>query len=233
MERTKSRLLKKEQNKMAKQTVWFVVGAVVLLLGFIFVILPSFINLVNSYLSQNPFPSEETVLLQAPLVDAPPKATRDRTITLTGYSPTGAEVILVLNDTQSSTTTPDEERRFALEFNLNSGANVVAVFARDGTNESPTSREYSVVYDAEPPSLIIDSPEDKQEFDRKTMSITVTGLTDKGSQVTVNGRLASVDGDGVFRATLALSGGDTEITVISTDEAGNITEQKISVTRSE
>ncbi len=231
MERTSSRLVKREEKKLAKQTVLAVIGAVALLLIFIFVILPGFINLINTYLGTSPFPEEETVLLQAPLLDAPPAATRDREIVLTGYAPAGSDIVLVLNGVQSTTVQPNAERSFELKFNLNGGTNTVAVFAKEGTSESPTSKEFAVVYDAAPPVLVVDSPKDGDSFDRRTETITIEGQTDEGTKVTVNDRLANVRADGTWRITVSLQENENTFKIIATDEAGNSAESSLSVTR--
>lgn len=232
MERTSSRLLKHERNKVAKQTFLFVSGTVALLLGFIFIILPGFISIVNSYLNSNPFPTEVKNVLQTPLVDAPPLATNNRELTLTGFAPVGSTVVLVLNGQQSTTVKTAEDGRFELSLQLINGSNSIALFAKDESGgESPTSKEFVVVYDQDPPQLIIDSPANETEFDRKTVTISVRGMTDVGSRVTLNGRLMSVDSEGVFSGTTALSDGVNEFVLIATDEAGNTTEQKLNVKR--
>lgn len=233
MERTSSRLIKREEKKLAKQTILAVVGAAALLLIFIFVILPIFINLVNNYLGTNPFPETDSVVLQAPLVDAPPPATKDRELTLTGYSPAGSEVVLVVNGVQSTSVEPNEERRFEMKLNLSGGTNTLAVFAKDGSNESPTSREYTVVYDAAPPVLVIDSPKDGDSVDPRTETITFEGQTDQGAKVTVNDRIATMRADGSWRITVGVTTGENEFTIKSVDEAGNSAESKLKVTRRE
>lgn len=229
MQRTSSRLLKREEKKMAKQTILAVLGAITLIALFIFVILPVFINLINKYLSTSPFPENESVLLQAPLVDAPPTATSQKELTLTGYSPAGRDVVLVLNGIKSITVQPDSERKFEMKFNLAGGTNSVAVFAKDGENESPTSQEYAVVFDSAPPVVIIDSPADGESFDPQTQSITISGQTDEGARVTVNGRIANVRSDGTWRITIGVTTGENTFEIISTDEAGNSAKANLTV----
>lgn len=232
MERTSSRLLKKERNKVAKQTFLYVIGTIVLILGFIFVILPAFIGIINTYLNKNPFPTQEVTLLQTPLVDAPPPATNQRELTLSGYSPTGTGVVLVLNGQQSSTAQTSDEGRFELKFNLINGSNDISVFATDESGaESPTSRVFTVDYDQDPPQLIIDTPANGAEFDKKTTSVEIQGVTDKGASVTINGRIVLVDSDGVFKGTSTIGDGDNEVTIVATDKAGNTTEQKLTIKR--
>ncbi len=61
-------------------------------------------------------------------------------------------------------------------------------------------------------------------------SITITGKTESGATVTINGTAATTKGDGSFSGTAKLVEGKNVITVIATDGSGNQTKKNVWVT---
>jgi hypothetical protein len=82
--------------------------------------------------------------------------------------------------------------------------------------------------DETPPSVVIESPEGGSTVDSSTIS--VTGLTEPGVYLTVNGLVAAVEDDGSFTCNLALTAGENTITATATDPAGNSATTSITVT---
>lgn len=225
MERSQSRLIKKQRSSALRQTTLFIFGAILLTFLFIFVILPLFIALVNNYLNRNPFTESEVVILQAPVINAPPIATNNRQVTITGYSPTGKNVVLILNSREAGRTQTNEEGEFSISFQAINGANIIAFYAEDDKgNQSPTSKEYEIEFDQNPPELVLNQPEENQTFDKKTQAITVTGVSDPLATVLVNNRRASINTDGQFTTSIQLQKGENKILIKATDPAGNFTE---------
>jgi peptide/nickel transport system substrate-binding protein len=73
----------------------------------------------------------------------------------------------------------------------------------------------------EPPALSITSPEEGAVVSEPT--VVVTGVTDPGAAVVVNGLLVAVDATGAFELTVALVGGVNEISATATDDMGETT----------
>lgn len=227
-----SRLVRKEKSRLLKQTMIFVGLAIGLILVFIFVILPLFIVVLNKVIDTDPFPDQKQVELQAPLLNTPLTATNSAQLELSGFAQPGAEVVLLLNARESSSSTAGDDGAFAVALNLEDGENTLAVFSRtDEETTSANSQEFLVVLDRETPNIVIDEPQPDQRFDRKTQTITVRGLTEGGSKIYINDRLVTSSLDGAFSASVSLKDGANELTIVVVDKAGNRAEQKLTVHR--
>lgn len=225
-----SRLVRKEKSRLVKQTMIFGGSAVVLIVVFIFIILPLFIAILNKVISTNPFPEDKQISLQIPMLNAPLTATNSAQLQLTGYAQAGTEVILLLNAKESSSTATADDGAFELNLMLEQGENVVAVFSRDqNSNVSPNSQEYVINLDTENPKIVVDEPQPEARFDRKSRLITVRGLTDAHTKVYVNNRLVFTGVDGTFSSSVSLQDNKNDVKVRAIDEAGNRTEQQITV----
>lgn len=225
-----SRLVRKEKSRLVKQTFIFGGLAVLLLMVFVFVILPLFIVILNKVINTDPFPEEARVELQAPLLNAPIIATNSARIQLSGYAQPKSQVTLLLNDRESSSTLAGDDGAFTLPLGLESGENEVAIFSRDQeSNRSANSPTYIIIFDNEPPKIVIDEPQPETRFDRKSRVIIVRGLTDVGTKVTINDRLVFTGTDGAFTTSLSLQNGKNELKVVAIDQAGNRAEQLTTV----
>jgi hypothetical protein len=221
-ERVSSRLIKKERSKLLKQTIWLVGGGVILVIGFIFLILPNFINVVNSVLSTNPIPEEEAVIIQPPELVAPVSATFSAQLTVRGVSTTGMKTVLVVNGQQGSVVDPDATGSFSASVDLTEGENSVVAFAKDEKgNESKTSRPYIIMLDTTKPLLELSEPQDTQEFDSKQSTVTVAGKSEPNTKIYLNDRFFLPKADGSFSTTLSLNQGENKFTVRAVDQAGN------------
>lgn len=89
----------------------------------------------------------------------------------------------------------------------------------------------TVTVDGQPPTLSITSPVPFQSV--YAMPLAVTGTTEPGARVTIDGSAAAVQSDGRFSGTVGtLVEGANVITVVSEDAAGNATTRTVSVTYS-
>lgn len=106
--------------------------------------------------------------------------------------------------------------------------NAIAVWKqRDGSIFNIWTNRYSVP-DTEPPFLIISSPTDNAIVSEQV--VTVTGTTEPGVTLNVNGVLAAVWEDGSFSLGISLLVGNNTITAIATDAAGNPTTRSLTIT---
>ncbi len=231
-ERVSSRLIKKERSKLLKQTIWFVGGGLVLVIGFIFFILPNFIRLVNGVLDTNPIPEENAVIIQPPELVAPVTATYSAQLTVKGVGTFGMKSVLVVNGTQGSEITPEADGSFSSPIELSEGENSITAFTKDDTgHESKIGRSYTVILDTQAPPLEVTEPQDNQEYESKQSTITVAGKSEPNTKIYVNDRFFLPRADGSFSTTFSINQGDNPLKIKAVDQAGNQVEVSRTVKR--
>lgn len=99
------------------------------------------------------------------------------------------------------------------------GGNATAVWVQGTVFGSRLLSNRYVAADMLPPSLVLNSPSDGLTTDNAT--VTVSGRTDAGVRLVVNGIMAAVSSDGSFSVVVALTQGANTITVVATDAGGN------------
>lgn len=232
-QRGSSRLVKKEEKQLSKQALKLIFFGIVILLLFIFVIMPNLIRFFFSILDkESPVDQSDTVPPQTPVLSAvPPEATYSATLNLAGYAEAESKVIFVLNNNIDSEVVVDNQGQFTYELSLVEGDNDLALYGIDNAgNESVKTRSYRIVRDEEAPTLELAEPSDGQKIElKKNRTINVKGQTEVGAKVTLNGRLLSVAEDGEFTGSYYLNEGKNELKFLAVDQAGNQTEQIISV----
>ena len=77
--------------------------------------------------------------------------------------------------------------------------------------------------------LTIDSPKNGDRFFDNDSPITVSGSSEDGVNLTINGRFVLVRADGSFSTQLSLNGGDNKIEAVGRDRAGNETTVSLTV----
>lgn len=206
-----SRMARREQKKLVKQTVLFLVLAVILILGFFFVILPNFIRLVSNWGSSDAGSSiTDSLPPQIPVLAAPPVATPSAELTITGFGEKGSQVVSLVNSTEAGKHAVGDDGSFTFTINLTEGENTLSVYAIDqAENESATGKTYTIIRDSSAPKLEITEPTANQEFQtRKNQTITIKGTTDPEVRIMVNGHLAFAQKDGAFTTTYSLQDGE-------------------------
>ena len=156
--------------------------------------------------------------------------TKQKTLTVAGYAEPSAEVKVLINGKEAGTTIAEAGGTFSFkDATLKEGKNVITATAKDlGGNESQKSAELIVTLDTKKPALTISSPKDGQKITGEKNQVKVAGKTEPGVTVKINSIQARVLGDGSFSTTLIISTGETKITVIATDKAGN--QEKVEMT---
>jgi hypothetical protein len=110
--------------------------------------------------------------------------------------------------------------------NLTDGENPIVLRAADALGNSVEVTRW-VTSHSTPPSLALD-PQPPSVTEVHT--IRLTGSTEPGAIVTVNGVAVPVDGEGRFQLPLLLARGTTRLTVVSTDAFGNSANVSFEVT---
>jgi hypothetical protein len=129
-----------------------------------------------------------------------PSATNSARLNLQGLAESGSTVELFLNNQSVTTTLVGNEGTFKInDFNLKEGENRLEMRAIDKAgNQSTLSSPILITYDKTAPQLEVNQPGDGSVFSQDKRELEVTGKTDEGSSVTVNGFWAIVDQNGNF-----------------------------------
>lgn len=231
--RVHSRLARREQKKMVRQSLLYVILAIILGVVFVIFILPRTVALLFSIVdSDATLTNQDTLPPQVPIIAAPATATTESVITLTGYGEPESTIYIVLNGSQAAETMVASDGTFSQQVELQEGDNTISAYSKDkAENESASSHSYTVKRDATAPTIEISQPQDGQSFKLATnQNITVSGTTEARARVTINGRLTLADAEGKFSTTYYLQEGETELVINATDEAGNTAEKKLKVT---
>ncbi len=208
---------------MRKTIISFILSGV-LILAFIFIVLPNFIKLVV-WFSGDQQPQEETFnYVQPPTLQTPPTATTDKMLTLTGYARSGYTVRVIQNAADVAETTAGDDGAFNVDIELKDGRNALSTYqvASDGS-ESDVGTVYTVYYDTEEPTIEIIAPENESSdiTGKENQQLTVSGSVSEQADLYINDRLTFLDADFNFSYTVQLKEGDNEIVIRAVDEAGN------------
>jgi hypothetical protein len=172
-----------------------------------------------------------------PILNPLPSATNSAQIVISGASLKDYSIVLYINNSEVDQSNTDQNGKFHFTEDLNKGSNQIAVRAKYNNKQSELSDVQSVNYTNSQPKLDVNSPSDGQHFDKNTIgtgnTITVSGATDPGVSVTVNGLWAVIDDNNNFSYILTLQNGDTQIKIVATDQAGNKSEKDLKVSYSQ
>lgn len=191
-------------------------------------ILPNLINAlgyVNQFL--HPPKTEPAVesSLAPPVLNIPFDATNSSEIDIPGYTTADSEVKLFMEDNEVKIVKTQSDGSFVFQnVELSLGINNIygKTVDQDGKISFP-SKLIRILFDDEEPSLEVNEPEDGKNIigDRK---ITISGKTEKGVKVTVNGIQIIVDQEGNFQTNMSLNEGENAFTIKATDSSTNYTE---------
>lgn len=165
-----------------------------------------------------------------PNFNAIPEYTNDSSLSISGRSEPGATVYLTINESTEDVLV-NNEGEFKLTIELEAGENTIKGYTEDTAgNQSHTSDTYTVNLDTKPPDIEVTEPTEGQEFfGEQQKQLTIRGLTEEGSEMTINGRFVRVDSEGNFEHKLEMSEGEYNLNIKSTDRAGNLSEINIGV----
>ncbi len=229
----RSRISRKQQQKLVRQTVLIAMTAIILLAAFLFFIMPQFIRLADQFFNGTDIASEaqDQVPPQAPILAAPILATNSASLHITGVGEAGSQAVLVVNGERLEDITIDDLGEFEFLVTLVEGENALAVFSIDEAgNESVKTREYQVELDTVAPKIELENLQDGANIDlRKNQIITIKGVTEPKAKVFINDRLVYARADGSFSMNFKLEPGENKIKFRVEDKGGNISEKEITV----
>ena len=233
-----SRLTRSVERRTRKTIILSTIGIVIilfLLLKFGLTFLVNFSLFIANPKGQQQSQSNDQInFIAPPILNPLPSATNSAQIVISGKAQKNQTIVLYINNNKQDQVQTDPNGGFTFSETLNQGDNQIKTMA-EGTNnrKSDFSNSYDTVFKNSKPTLNVTSPSDGQSFNKNTIgtgnTIEVTGSTDPGVSVTVNGFWAVIDTNNNFSYSLPLQNGDNQIKIIATDQAGNTTEKDLKV----
>lgn len=158
-----------------------------------------------------------------------PKATKDKSITLEGFSNAGSTVKLFLNGPEKGEVLTGGDGKFVFEgIELIDGRNTIFAKAVASSGvESERSETHVITVDTKAPKIEITNPDSGETVKNLDKRVLVTGEVSEKAKITVNEKLAVQRSDMSFEYLLGVSEGDVEVKVKAVDEAGNESEAKL------
>jgi hypothetical protein len=166
-----------------------------------------------------------------PVFTEAPEAVNQETINIAGKALPGTTVKIYVNGPEKGTNTTGEDGIFVFtDIRLNLGTNTI--FAKsfdDRGNESDNSQFLVINYDNKPPEIELDDLEDGDIVKNLNKRIEIEGKINEKATITINGNSAVQKSDLSFYHVLGVNEGDVEIKIEAVDEAGNKTEEELTV----
>lgn len=231
----RSRLDREINEQITKKTIFLgiltlVFGVLVLLYGLPLLIKFS-IFLGEGKNKKNSVNEEKVLPPLAPIIIRDFEATNSAMVKIKGFAEAKVKVELYKNDVSIGITEVSENGDFVFDkIKLEKGDNYFsAIASTEKAGNGDGSETINLVYDVDAPSLELTNPvEESLSVDYTDFDII--GKTEKGSSVTVNGRIVKVDDDGNFKEKWQLNTGKNDLEVIARDVAGNERKKSISIT---
>lgn len=225
--------LSKRMVRKSRKTLFLTIGGIAIILGLLFKFgIPLLINF-SSFVAAGNSSNFQKKLDSNPEFVAPPvlnstfTATNSAQVAITGSARANNKVVLYLNDNVINQKNADNNGSFSFS-NITltkENNNIKAKIIAENNQQSDFSNILYIEYNNKAPALSINTPTDGQTFSKDNDTVTVTGKTDPGVKVTVNGLWAIVDENGKYSYNFHLQNGENVLKIIATNDAGNTTEQ--------
>lgn len=221
-------VVKKRLYKTLLATL-IVVGVIVIGLSFFAPTIGSVFGLISKI--SKPTEKEDTSAPAPPYFFNSPRATNKSAISFTGFSEPGSKVLLYVNGPEVGSGISDSTGTFTLDGGtLIEGKNTVYAKAEDGyKNQSDKSQVLEIVYDTKKPKITVLEPKDGSTVRNLNQRVLIKGNLDEKCEVRVNDKLAISRPDNSFELLLGVTESGVKITIEATDEAGNKSEEAITV----
>jgi hypothetical protein len=228
-----ARRVKVQELRARTQALLLAVVAMVVMVAFMVLVVPTVFNYIVSRSQQKPTPASAAntaVKPQQPAVDSLPVATNVQDQTIKGFTSSGAATILVVDGQEVQQQKAADDGSFSFTIKLVEGEHVVSVVAAnekgDRSEPSPTQK---VVVDVTVPTLTITGPADGTTYTLPRERVaTITGQVSESATVFVNSnRVVTTGTDNTFSTTVQLGTGNNEIKISAQDTAGNTAPEQI------
>jgi hypothetical protein len=170
--------------------------------------------------------TNENSFLAPPVLNIPYEATNSSEINIRGFGSVNSKVKIFIDDEEKVTVDVSSDGSFSadnifLSLGIN---NIYGKTIDEGNKESLPSKTIRIIYDFEKPNLSVSQPEDGKKIQGGDRKVTVSGKTEAGAKIYINGSQTVVDQDGNFTLDQPLNDGDNTITIKAVDMASNATE---------
>jgi len=232
--------LKKSLEKKSKRSL--LITSVGIILFIIIIIIFGQSALVNFSIllgrgkdSQNTLETDKIstdIIISAPELSSQLDVTNSAKIDINGsiFTDLKVQIRLYRQDELIDVIDINEENSFTFkDIELIEGSNKLKSVAVYKGKTSENSNILTINYLKNNPTLNIEYPKDGISLSGGNTAITIKGKTDSGNTVSVNGYKAIIKSDGNFTYDLTLTSGENKIKIISTDKAGNNSEQEIKI----
>ncbi len=173
--------------------------------------------------------NKDTIAPQKPSLSAIPEATNSAQIVVEGYTEAEVEAQLFLNQIPDEVVKTDSEGKFHFKLSLIKGENEVYVKAKDLAGNESESEKYQIIFDNKPLEILIESPNEGQEFfGIGGQKVSIKGKVNKHKvRLDINNLFVGVDKDGKFEAKVKLVEGENVVKLKARDKAGNVAEKEL------
>ena len=235
--RKRSRLARRQELKSKRNLFLSLVGIIFIVFLLVQFGVPALANFaiflsgING--SDKTDSKKEVSFIPPPVLDSNLTATNSAQVIISGRIPDKGNVEIYINDELKDTINTEKDGTFSTKQKVKSGENTVkARTDLDGKN-SDFSNTLFITYIKSAPNLTIATPANGQSFNKDENRIIVSGQTDPGVTVTVNGFWALIDDANSYSYELPLKDGDNDINIVAIDQAGNKTEKTVKVNYSQ
>ncbi len=221
-----SRLASVEEKKNIKNAYYYVslsILAIVLLIFFGIPLIVKFAGFIGDIAkSDKPVELNDITPPAPPHFNNIPEYTNKESLDVTGKSENGAVIIITSNGDESEVVA-NSEGDFSFTFNLNDGENTIVAKAKDqSSNESTSTKNFTIVFDNTEPKLEITSPSDGASYYGSSQrQLTIKGTVSEKVNLTINERMISLKDDNSFSYTTTLSEGENKYELKAIDPSGN------------
>ncbi len=232
--KNRSRLDRKQDEEITKKTV--VLGGVTVLI-FVAVLVFGLPLLIKLSVLLGNSKSKSTDNEEKLLPPLPPRlvinfeATNSARFSIYGVAEPNVEVELLKDDLSLGKEMVDEKGGFSFtNITLDKGGNTfTAIASKEKEGQSELSKAVTVIYDDQPPSLVMSNPVE-EKLTVENADFDIVGKSDNGVSVMVNGKLAVVDDEGGFKLKVQLNAGKNNMEIVVRNPAGNETKKTIELT---
>lgn len=222
----RSRLERVRSRKAGRQGVFYLVLAVLLIIGTIGWGLPGVARLTGYLIGTDNSPIDTQEQRPTPPIFSDiPEATYSAQVRIAGFAQPGLDVILFLNGAEYERKLVAESGTFTFDkVVLAEGENAAYAYTATAKDlRSEQSKSYTITLDSTKPTVIIDSPKEGEIFRGQAQWIAnfAGSVSELGSKVFIGERMVIVASDGKFSLPYQLVEGDQEIQIKAVDKAGN------------
>lgn len=226
------RSIRRLQRKSKRNFIFTLIIIAILGYSTLTWVLPNFIGGIG-FVKNKINPPQKTIVqasntsnLAPPVINIPYEATNSAQIDIKGFGTPNSKVKLYIDDETKQTIDVEGDGSFTFpNVSLNLGTNNIYTTSVDDRNkESLPSKTIKLIFDNQQPPLSINQPEDNKKIQGGDKKVTVSGKTDPGIYVFINGTQVIVDKEGNFSSDQSLNEGNNTISIKAVDIATNVTE---------